>query len=248
MMDNPFLRRIHAGLIRTEEELRAFYRRSAKDLHPDTSPYTRDAIGFTRLGGHLEEALAFLRARDATAGGSDPDGFADVSADSGSTGTGTGGDTGAASGGPNPFGGDPGAARAGFLTDMQNLVALSWPFTRGRESRDASLRRHLDDACTAWDCWQVAEPGLFRRVEDLRREKVSMPGNGAPSDRSAWQSLEAFLATAVAGCLPGNPLPARQLLESRAREALLKLGRREGMDDVIRLVGILAEDLRSRLP
>lgn len=234
-MDNPFLKRILDGSLGTEEELRSLFRRSAKDLHPDTSPYTRDPAAFARLHAHYGEALEYLRqeaGRAAEAAGSPVEAAQAPGA------------------APEPpAGGVPatGQARSLFYDALRTLLARTWPFTRGREDADPSLRRHLQEAAAAWDAWQPGEKGLFAQVESWRKARIGQAGGGTASDQSVWQAVEAFLSAACHEAA-ANHLSQRKLLEHRAREALLKLGRREGTAPASRLAGLIMEDLRSRSP
>lgn len=232
-MANPFMARIEGGSIQTLEELHSCYRRFAKELHPDTSPHTQGDLAFQRLQSNFEEARHWLETRALepapTHTATVPHGPEDA---------------------PGPDLPPPGskAARDSFFLALENLLARTWPFTKGKESQDASLARHIREALANWDLWQPAESGLFGRVEAYRTQRLALAWGVRTSDRSAWESLAEFLGKAGPALDRSNPANgrlARSLARNLGREALLKLGRREGAEDCCRLVEQLLEELED---
>ncbi|MBN8215948.1 MAG: hypothetical protein J0L75_04865 [Spirochaetes bacterium] len=217
--DNPFVRRFRSGTLADREDLQVCFRQTAKLVHPDTSPYTKDHEAFAKLKAQYEEALEWLAAQ----GGRAPRKVEKTRKTA------------------RP---PEGERRDDFLGDLQSLLARGWPMTRGRESRDASLRRHISRACLSFDAWQTRHRGLFLELETCRLSMLQPAARPPASEATAWQQVMVYLnALLWAYSFPGPN--SRTLVAREAEEALQKAKRRASMEPAERFISLLLQEFSA---
>jgi len=258
-VENPFIKRIKSGIISSEEELHLFYRKAAKDLHPDTSPFTRDSEAFARLTQNFEEGRLFLcslktevnvqaetdRAKPTTADeeslqkvqekdpiGDREEGFLRETA-------------GFSEESAYPLMSIQ-EARQAFYSALENLSARAWPNTRGREEKDASLRKHISWAQYCWNSWQKDHEGLFGDLEAYRSQRIGLAYGARVSDLSAWEALGLFVEKAPRLLHLESDASLKihhTLIQNLSKDALLKMQRRDNSEAVCLFIQLVSRDL-----